>query len=305
MHTILGMMSDRTLRHLRLHQSILSDLAADFDRCAREYVGDKVQRHFTPDFNPDDGEDIFVIPQRSLDPQLVAAVNDVQSLGEVTSADLESGALRAVVGIKIGTSGAIENAVFKAIDRNRIIKRGILNLVCDAGTFTQIVNSALLIPEKTAMVFTAGNIYFENFRIASRMLDLSDVFEEATAPQVSAFLSHEKFKCGRQDQITAVMDSWCKKRIAMISAGNVLGAVTAANVVAHASQFDVEIKVVAEGGVEKIIFPEDRKGIKELLKVLNDDYLNSGLSGNKYETNSKVRKGSSATASAPSSQQEH
>jgi hypothetical protein len=55
----------------------------------------------------------------------------------------------------------------------------------------------------------------------------------------------------------------------------------------EARGYGLTIQVRTTGGSERIVIPADKKGVKTLLRFLEENYYTSALSGSRFVANSK------------------
>ena len=109
-------------------------------------------------------------------------------------------------------------------------------------------------------------------------------FKEATNDEVSAFATHAKLACADVDGFLQSASAAVRRKIALVAQSGVLDNFAAAHIVASAHAFGIAI---AADNAGRIVVPSDTTGLRNLLRVLNEDYFESALSQTRMITNSK------------------
>jgi hypothetical protein len=78
-------------------------------------------------------------------------------------------------------------------------------------------------------------------------------------------------------------------KLASVSRSPYLTSITIDQIKAVIKEFDLSVPIVEEDGLEKIVFEKAPQKRWEILKLLDDDYLRSVMTNEKYAANSKLR----------------
>jgi hypothetical protein len=79
-------------------------------------------------------------------------------------------------------------------------------------------------------------------------------------------------------------------KLASIARRPYLNRVTFADVEKTIKTFGLEVQVVGGKGAKALVFDQSREGRWRILKLLDDDYLGSIMTEERYEVNSKIRR---------------
>ena len=121
------------------------------------------------------------------------------------------------------------------------------------------------------------------------MFDMASYYREATRQEIEQFAASPGLLAS-PDVLDAVADTWMRRKITSVLANGLLTKETPQKIVEKAKEVGLAIDVQADGnGKPQIVFPADKKAQKLLLRFLDDDYLGSLLTQDRYMSNSKRR----------------
>jgi len=78
-------------------------------------------------------------------------------------------------------------------------------------------------------------------------------------------------------------------KLSSVSRSPYLATITMADIKQVITEFGLSVPIVKDNGVEKIVFEKSPEKRWEILKLLDDDYLRSVMTNQKYAANSKLR----------------
>lgn len=76
-----------------------------------------------------------------------------------------------------------------------------------------------------------------------------------------------------------------RRKIKMLVTTRALDGVDLARMKKEAKRYGLEFEVKAA----RLVMPSEKRGVKTLLKFLDDDYLRSGFTGTQFVVNSKLK----------------
>lgn len=185
--------------------------------------------------------------------------------------------------IKIGNSGI---TLFRKYTENRILdKKGWISLFVQEGKFNQLKESILTIDEDIDCIYYDEKIYILNIIQFERIFSFMDKFVE----EINANITALEEKSIVDD--TSSLWNLCKsdprkvKKFYKVLKGDILTDLDLNKINQLNTQYSLNLNFADDG---KILV--NRESIWTILKVLDDDYLNSPVTANKYEAQSKVKK---------------
>lgn len=173
---------------------------------------------------------------------------------------------------------------FQIFDNRKIINRSKFWLIYDSKTFSRLNSKGITISNTIDVLFYNNQLLFVSYHNASRVLDLSEYYREASDAEIEKLRNSDVIEFS-QDIDNNQFDSIMRKKLFLIQKNNVLEKVK--------SQFDEVRKYALNFDIgecfdnDRIILPKDKKILKNLINFLNDDLFKSPITNLLYETNSK------------------
>ena len=117
----------------------------------------------------------------------------------------------------------------------------------------------------------------------------TDYYREATDADVDEFLASDHVLVDDHDSFRELADSWTRKRLALVMEKKVIQQVGVRRICDRAREFGVDVQSRRVDGRAKIVMPAEKRGLKELLRILDEDYYRGVLTRTRYVANSKTR----------------
>lgn len=284
---------DYKTKHLKVRANEQEELADKFKQDAERYRSGKEVVGFDSGWNTEDHE-LFKIDGFELPKDLQRCVRSADGCEDMTASEFDEGNIKAMFGASVNQAGDVETVIFKNIDKSMIVNRNRINLRYDLRydqeTITRTDAPGLAVPDSVAAVYMGGTLYFSSRRTAGQVLDLTVTFETASNADVQDFLNSGPLLFESVDDVQEIADDWSRRRIKMISSNPVWQEVDVSDIRGWAKECGVEVKVVTDAeGRQLIELPSDRAGLKNLLRVLNEDFFEAPFSKQKFLSNSKRR----------------
>ena len=195
----------------------------------------------------------------------------------------------ATEGIKalfIGEEGNVQNG-----DQRVFVQRfhggQVLNrrfpLILRGNAFDRIRDPAFILDTSLTFVIEGDLIKFRSFEKLRSILDVTDIYREATDGEVRNFAGHESFHVGDIEALLLAADQVSRKFIHAISVGGILDEYTPADIQQAAQQ--TELEMVLQNN--RIVLPPTRRELKDLLQFLDESRFSGPLTGRPYVTNSR------------------
>jgi hypothetical protein len=236
------------------------------------------QIEFTGDYTAEVGE-IYKIPNYEMSDDILAAINNPISCGVLNLNDENISLKCLFFGPRVENNGYI---AFQVFDSRRILKRGV-TLINSRETYSKLEEPGMTLQDRITALFVDGNLYFISYANTRKFLSLTEYYREATDAEIDEFIDNEMFLITNRELFKTNSNQIVRKRIALLKRNSVLDNVTIPNIRRVGREYGVAINI-REG---KIVLPTSRKEIKELVKLLDEDYFTAPLTGRKCTTNSK------------------
>lgn len=275
------------IRRIPLTAALNTELAQLFAKQQAALIGDKQPIAFTGSYNVDAGE-IFTLPDYPLPPVIGQAIGNPLTC-PVLNLNTETHRIKALFS---GTWSATAKTVnFQIFDASKLLKRG-FTLIGSGDIYKKLEEPGLMLQDKLTAHYHNGALYFSSYHNTKRFLDLADYYREATDTDLDGFAAIELFAFEDEAGFKAQADSIIRKKIALLQKNEILKDITVTDIQTVANNFNAElpeehhinITVNAEG---KLVIPDDKKQLKELIRFLDEDYVTAPLTKRKCLTNSK------------------
>lgn len=278
---------DAPIRRIPLTAALNTELAQLFAEQQTALLGDKQSIAFTGSYNVDEGE-IFTIADYPM-PQAIG-----QAIGNPLTCpalDLNNETHR-IKALFSGTWTAANKIVnFQVFDAGKLLKRG-FTLIGSGDNYKKLEEPGLMLQDKLTAHFHNGTLYFSSYHNTKRFLDLADYYREATDTDLDDFAATDLFTFEDEAAFKEQADSIIRKKIALLQKNEVLKDITVADIQTVAGNFNAELPeehhiTITVNDAGKLVIPEDKKQLKELIRFLDEDYVTAPLTRRKCLTNSK------------------
>jgi len=283
---------DNTLiRRIPLTAPLSAELVQLFTEQQAALLGDKQSIEFTGSYNVDEGE-IFSIADYPLPPEIGQAISNPLT-SPVLNLDSETHRIKALFN---GTWTAAKKSVnFQVFDAGKLLSNRwtLIGLPIHAGdTYKRLEEPGLILQDKLTAHFSDGTLHFTSYHNTKRFLNLAEYYREATDTDLDAFADTELFAFENATSFKGHADSIIRKKIALLQKNEVLKDITVADIQTVANNFNAELPeehhisiTTTDDG--KLLIPDDKKQLKELIRFLDEDYVTAPLTKRKCLTNSK------------------
>ena len=282
---------DAPIRRIPMTAALNAELAQLFTEQQAALLNDRQPIAFTGSYNVDEGE-IFTIADYPL-PQAIGQAIGNPLTCPALNLNTETHRIKALFS---GTWSAANKTVnFQVFDAGKLLSNRwtLIGLPIQAGdTYKRLEEPGLILQDKLTAHFHNGTLYFVSYHNTKRFLDLADYYREATDTDLDDFAATDLFAFEDQAGFKEQADSIIRKKIALLQKNEVLKDLAVADIQTVANNFNAELPeehhitiMVNDDG--KLVIPEDKKQLKELIRFLDEDYVTAPLTKRKCLTNSK------------------
>ena len=156
-------------------------------------------------------------------------------------------------------------------------------LLYSNNVFRRLTEPAFALDSDLTCIIEDGKIKFKSLHKLRSIINMKDIYREATEPEVRAFCAHKKLLVADVNSFLDQADQPTRKLITAINHNKNLNNYDVAKIQASADKVAVQVTITAG----KIVMPKDRADIKNLLRFLDDSLYTAELTGQRYITNSK------------------
>lgn len=283
--------NEAPIRRIPLTAALNTELAQLFAEQQAALINDRQPIVFTGSYNVDEGE-IFTIADYPLPPDIGQAIGNPLTC-QVLNLSTETHRIKAL--FSGNWTAANKTVNFQVFDAGKLLSNRwtLIGLPIQAGdTYKRLEEPGLILQDKLTAHFHNGTLYFASYHNTKRFLDLADYYREATDTDLDDFAATDLFAFEDQEGFKEQADSIIRKKIALLQKNEVLKDLAVADIQTVANNFNAELPeehhitiMVNDDG--KLVIPEDKKQLKELIRFLDEDYVTAPLTKRKCLTNSK------------------
>lgn len=242
---------------------------------------------FNGSYKVDPGQ-INIIENFDLNNQIIEAISNPVAEEAITNNEYNVDYLKYVfMGERTDDRTVI---LFQLIQKSQHLSNEGLKLLLNNGTFESVGKTGFSITSKIEVIYINGNLLFESYWYARRIIDLKNYYRIATDDDLRTFAQSDKVVIEDQEQFYNNADSFVRRKIALIEESGVLRSNSAGDIRERAAEYNVTVPTANLNGEEIVSLPSDKKELKEILKFLDEDIYKGPLTNKTYETNSKMVK---------------
>ena len=272
------------VKRLPLHQNLQAPIRALFQGQEAAFRSDDAEElDFDPSLRPDEDQ-IIRIPNFSVPDAVRSALENPLSVDVLS---FSSASAERVVGLFVGQLKPKVKVLFQTFNRRQVLTTGGFSVVLRGDTFQRLEEPGLILDGRLSAVIAGSDLFIRNYAQAARVLDLTEYYREATDNEITEFVGDERLHCDDPDVLKTVADTWVRRKVAILAKSGVLAKLSPKKAKTIGAEFGVVVGIKRIGGKDRIVLPEDRLALKELLRFLDEDYYKSPLSDAKYVSHSK------------------
>jgi hypothetical protein len=278
---------DHKVFRIRTTQSLQADLTKLFEQQAEDFLDrDTEEIAFDGSYKVDDYE-IFVIDKFPLSDDLVSASKNPNQFEDIVLDSASTASIKSILAASYDRKDNKPTLYFQAFSRSQLLVKSRLTILHSSATFHRLQEEGLTMGTSLAAIFRNGKLYFRSFALINRFLDVKEYFKEATDEEILEVVGHSVLLAEDTGKLTALADSWMRKRFSALQSSGILDQITARKTANKAEKYGVAIQVKKKDGKDAILFPSEKKKAKQLLTFLNEGFYQGELTDRLYQTNSK------------------
>lgn len=272
------------IRRLHLDRDAQKSLCAIFKEAKDDLIGEDIEIiDFEVGFRCDIQETQKISNYRMED-SIINAIGDPISIELFAPSNNEYPNIRAIF---TGVTKPELLIAFQKFDQGQYIANKRLSLFYSEDILKKVNFFGMNINTRIDCVYKDNSLFFKSYHIANQIFDLAMYYRSASDGDVNDFMNNKKFMVTDKDVFIANADTWVRKKIAFIQDSGVLEYNTVDQILEQAQEVNININIDTDKGIPKIVLPEEKKEMKELLKFFAEDVYKGLLSNTSYVTNSK------------------
>jgi hypothetical protein len=277
------------IQRLNLHEDVATGFL-EVARGATPDLGDVRLREYDPGYKPEPDE-LTYIPLAEVE-GLSSLVRD---LGHVDSAELfgeDDDLIKRLrfYAVVVGNPGG--RAVFfrHYSPKKELGRHAAFALMFQKGTYDQVKEKIFLFDEAVDCFTWNGSLFIKNVTQFQRMFAYFEGLRAKARDTIEAVHARVPISNVGEFEEACMANSLMLTKLASIARRPYLNRVTFADVEKTIKTFGLEVQVVGGKGAKALVFDQSREGRWRILKLLDDDYLGSIMTEERYEVNSKIRR---------------
>ena len=237
---------------------------------------------FDGKWNPDPNELLTIqVPEEALVFEETLAQNAI-AVETVNAGNFANSGIRALFTDQ-SVNGSHRILVQRFTNGQSLSRKFVLFFSGDA--FHRFTDPAFNLDTSLTFVIEGGLVKFKSFQKLRSILNVTDIFREATDPEVLAFAKHPSLRVDDLQEFVDSADEVTRKLISAVTASGILEDFTPVEIKEAALLTQLEITL--EHGA--MVLPADRREVKDMLRFLDESRYSGPLTGTPYETNSRRR----------------
>lgn len=269
------------IKRVEISQNVAGEIGRLFSRQLEYFLrGVEEEIEFNGDWKPDEDELLYIALPEPLTNIVDTCTNNTLELPTIDAAQILSENIRALAA-SVRHQGRNKLAIQKFSSRQILENK--FSLILRNQVFNRLEDPILTINDKICAVVDREQLKFTNFGVIKTIFDLTSFYHEASDQEIDEFSEMESVDIPDIDAFKAACTQTSRKLLHAIQKSGALEERSAAEIRRAAEALDVEI-TVRKG---RIVFPTNRKELRELLSFLDDGLYRAHLSGTRYLANSK------------------
>lgn len=157
------------------------------------------------------------------------------------------------------------------------------SLLQRGNAFRQLTDNAFTFDSKLTCIIEGGKVKFKSLFNLRSIIDMTDLYREATAQEVRTFGAHQRLHVVDMENFLSNTSQTCRRLIQAVSGAGTLDAHTAEQIRRAAAPTGLALTVDRH----RIVMPTNKAEVKKLLQFLNESRYLGPLSQRPLVTNSQ------------------
>jgi hypothetical protein len=272
--------------------TLRQDLATEFLSAARDSVPPANQevrlRAYEAGYKPDLDEISYIdLAQNATIADLIYQVSQVQRAELFHEDDEVIDSLR-FYAIVVSPSARRRAVFFRTYSpKKELTRRAGFAALLSRGSYDKVESKIFLFDHDTDCFAWDGYLFIHNVGAFQRIFGYFEELRAMANATVDAVLAQVPVSNAEAFRTTCTGQLQMMSKLAQIARKPYLNRVTMADMRRTIQEFELDVQIVQENGEEKLVFEGSLEKRWLILKLLDDDYLGSIMTNEKYEVNSK------------------
>lgn len=281
-----GRTYDTDVQHVRVHDRVADELRVLPLKFLRRRVSDAVLREYEPGYKPDENE-VLYLPAN--DQAIQGVLSDLYNLSDMAVFAEDADFIRRLKFHALIDGGASNSrlALFRAFAPSRELSRRFL-VTLASGAYNRFRERIFALDGKVDCALAGDWIFIFNPQAFEKIFDYVERLEAQALGALDDAVQHVPIANLDEMKDACRRDTAMLRKALAISGRPYIERLTVARVIEHARRYGRSLSTVVVDGAEQLVFDGHPAHRWTLLKILDDDYLHSEMSDERYEANSKM-----------------
>ncbi len=272
--------------------NLSDDLARDFLSAAKDSVplADREirLRAYDPGYKPEPDEICYIdLEQNKAIADLIRDASQTQEAEQFREKDKIIDSLR-FYAIVVSPSARRKAVFFRTYSPKKELSRSkSISVFWQNGTYNKVKKNIFLFDQDTDCFAWDGFLFIRNVGAFQRIFRYFEELRARADATINIVLAQIPISNADAFRATCTGQLQMLSKLAEIAKKPYLRRVTMQDIQRTIIEFDLKVPIVRENGQEKLLFEGDLAKRWLILKLLDDDYLGSTMTHEKYEVNSK------------------
>jgi hypothetical protein len=272
--------------------NLSDDLAGDFLSAAKDSVpiaGREIRLHaYDPGYKPESDEICFIdLAQNQSIADLIRDVSQTQEAELFRERDEIVDSLR-FYSVVVSPSARRRAVFFRTYSPKKELSRSkFVGVSLERGTYTKVKRKVFLFDHDTDCFAWDGFLFIHNVGAFQRIFRYFEELRAKADATIDIVLGQIPVSNADAFRVACTGQLQMLSKLAEIAKKTYLRRVTMQDMRRTIDEFHLNVQIVQENGQEKLLFEGDLARRWLILKLLDDDYLGSTMTHEKYEVNSK------------------
>jgi hypothetical protein len=278
-----------TLRRPNLSEQVASSFR-DIPKGALKQLKDTILRQFQPGYKPDEYEMLYVkISDFENIRSTIDALSSIDSLALLGDGDLMTENLVFSVFALQDSSGKQAFFFQRTTSQLELIRKYPWAILFDKGTFNKVEQKVLLFDDEIDCFSWDGFLYIRNVNQFQRIFDFFNQLRTRASATIDSFVARIPISNEDDFRKACLGHPQMLAKLASISTRSYVATLSMDKIRRTIDEYGLAVTTEKdENGREWLVFERQLNRRWLILKLLDDDYLHSGMTDIKYETNSKL-----------------
>lgn len=250
-------------------------------KASSEFSSTHQMIEFDGRFKVEEGQFMY-IDNYPLGPEIKKAIT---SPNEIDLFDPDNTNLDDIKGVFTGTNEPQPMIAFQKMNKSKLITYTGTSLLLNGSGYEKVDSFGINIGNSVDILFAANRLLFHSFLTARAMFDLNEYYRAATDKELYNFAAHKLIEVQNTNALYSA-ENWVRKKITQINESKILDLINTTELKETASKYEVDLNLTPEN---KIVIPEDKKELKNLLRFIDEDFYRGPLTNTLMETSTKKR----------------